>query len=81
MDLTSYANNFDLFVDCYVYASIAIVLILFMSRLIEAWLDLIEEHRTVKGTKSDFYEQVKALMEQPSEPMKQPLATMAIDSY
>lgn len=62
MDFTSCAQSFDLFVDCYVYGSIAYLLTLIIGSFIVAWFALVDDYKARQtALESDFYEQVKEL--------------------
>ena len=62
MDFTSCAQSFDLFVDCYVYGSIAYLLNLILGSFIVAWFALVDDYNARQtALESDFYEQVKEL--------------------
>jgi len=59
--------SFDLITDCYVYASLIYIFGLFLFNLLFAFVSLVDDYRTAKAevktvSKSDFYEQVKELM-------------------
>ena len=63
MDFTSCAQSFDLFVDCYVYGSIAYLLNLILGSFIVAWFALVDDYNARQtALESDFYEQVKELL-------------------
>lgn len=63
-----FINAYDLFTDCYVYGSITYVLSLFTIQLILSFLALVNESQLTKQTiEPDFYEQVKELLNPPTE--------------
>ena len=80
MNLTSFIQLFDFFATCYVYGSIAYVFLLFVTGLALNLLTSVEQERVGK---SDFYSEVKELLNPPDnsdfEPPLQPdFATMTI---
>jgi hypothetical protein len=74
MDFTSFVNTFDLFADCYVYGSVAYVVILLVIHLTSAFFDLVDEDQS-PSFQPDFYQQVKELLN-PSELIDFPAMTI-----
>jgi len=64
MQLTSFINTFDVFATCFIYGSISYILLLLFAHLILCWLTLFEDSQELK---SDFYEQVKELLNPATE--------------
>ena len=60
---------FDLFIDCYVYGSIAYISLLFIINLILSFLSLVDEYQ---ATDSEFYDQVKELLNPATEEVFEP---------
>jgi|GEM_PF-5263467 len=64
VSLASAIDAFDVLTDLYVYASIAYILILLVKQLILSFLAIIDEYQ---ADKSDFYQQVKNLLNPSTE--------------
>jgi hypothetical protein len=63
----SLVDAFDIFTDCFVYCSIAYLIIITAIELVLALLSIVDEHQlSKKSSDSDFYDQVKELLN-PSE--------------
>ena len=69
VSLASAIDAFDVLTDLYVYASIAYILILLVKQLIPSFLAIIDEYQ---ADKSDFYQQVKDLLNPSTESILDP---------
>ena len=70
VSLASAIDAFDVLTDLYVYASIAYILILLVKQLILSFLAIIDEYQ---ADKSDFYQQVKNLLNPSTELILDPV--------
>jgi hypothetical protein len=65
----SLVDAFDIFADCFVYASIAYLIMVTVIELVLALLSIIDEHQlSNKSSDSDFYDQVKELLNPSQQP-------------
>ena len=71
----SLASAFDALTDLYVYVSIAYIFVLAIGHLILSFLAIIDDY---KADKSDFYQQVKDLLNPSTELILDP---MMVTSY
>lgn len=62
LSFASLIDAFDVFTDCFVYGSIAYLIMITAIGLVLGLCDIIEEYQAAKkGSAPDFYDQVKEL--------------------
>ncbi|MBW4533698.1 MAG: hypothetical protein KME09_07140 [Pleurocapsa minor HA4230-MV1] len=74
MNYTSFINIFDFFVSCYVYGCLTYILLLFSVQLYHSLLiDCEALDRSIESVDTDFYSQVKDLLDPSTEDVFEPI--------